>query len=90
MLVKHPEHETVNVDNEGCVADLASALGLWIGSSYVSEMQLGCFIYSVLKLAREAGVSKRVAIAPFLPFHEFAKRIWVEIENESDGTLERR
>ena len=65
MLSKSPKHRPEQVTVEECVGDLAVALGMWIGSpGMVSEMQVGCFIYSTLKLAFSCGVEKEKAIQP--------------------------
>lgn len=82
MYVDQPAHETRNAPFETCVDDLAVALGMWIGSALVSEMQAGCFIYSTLKLAKASGVDRERAIQPFDVFRDLANRVWDEIEAE--------
>ena len=76
-----PAHETRNVPKESCVDDLAIALGMWM-SGGISEMQAGCFIYSVLKLAKESGVTRERALQPFDVHAELAERIWTELVSE--------
>ena len=86
MISMEHKHETRNNPLESCVDDLAVGLGMWIGSTaVVTEMQAGCFIYSVLKLARIAGVPRDRAIQPFDTFRKLAIQIWdTELEVESD------
>lgn len=85
--LNEPAHESLNSSPESCVDDMAVFLGIALASMQLTEMQVGCYLYSVLKLAKLSGVSKNRALRPFDVTSELATRIWDELENEETMTF---
>ena len=67
---------------EQSVGDLAIALGGFIGAWAVSDVEVECFIESVLVLAFKAGVNKTCALQPFDCHPQLAAKIWSDLENQ--------
>ena len=53
---------------EQAVDDLAIALGMWMGTHLVTNIQAECFVESVLVLAFKAGVEKSCITPVRCPF----------------------